>query len=45
MEKKKKPSVEINYSILLEQDELLTNFNYGFCVEAVAQHVINLGKY
>lgn len=38
-------SVEINYSILLEQDELLTNFNWGFYVEAVAQHLINLSKY
>lgn len=26
-------SVEINYSILLDQDELLTNFNCGFYVE------------
>lgn len=38
-------SVEINYSILLNQDELLTNFNCGFYVEAVAQHLINLSKY
>lgn len=38
-------SVKINYSILLDQDELLTNFNCGFYGEAVAQHLINLSQY
>lgn len=38
-------SVEINYSILLDQDELPTNFNCGFYGEAVAQQLINLSKY
>lgn len=37
--------MKINYSILLDQDELLTNFNCGFYGEAVAQHLINLSKY
>lgn len=37
--------MEINYSILLEQGELLTNFNPGFYGESVAQHLINVGKY
>lgn len=43
--KKKHMNVEINYSILLDHDELLTNFNCGFYGEAVAQHLINLSKY
>lgn len=38
-------SVEINYSILLDQDELLTNFNCGFYVQSVAQHHVNSSKY
>lgn len=41
---KKRMSVKINYSILLDQDELLTNFNCGFYGDAVAQHLINLSK-
>ena len=44
MKEKKHMSVDINYSVLLDQDELPVNFNCGFYVEAVAQHLINSNK-